>query len=213
MTAADVDVLRTRVAQADLRIAELQAWRAQVAQSGLPPAAFATTRGQTLSIQKAVREAQMAARRSRSSSPGPVTFSHPPSGLSTPGSVTARPAPSPSAQRRLRSGGRRARTTILIMAMASSAVGDASVHAVAPRRPPAPLPRRKAGTVRPSERAAVLVLCTEDSHRHIGKRQLSKEEHCAAKGAAMRCRRAVRGRQCLATWRFLGFGFLAGPVA
>jgi hypothetical protein len=89
MSAADVDVLRTRVAQADLRIAELQAWRAQVAQSGLPAAARATTQGQTVSIQEAVREAQMAARRSRPCSPGPVTFSHPPSGLSTPGGVTA----------------------------------------------------------------------------------------------------------------------------
>lgn len=93
MRAADIDSLRARVAAADLRIAELQAWRAQVVQAGPPLAALAATQGPTVSIHEAVREAQLAARRSRPSSQGPVTFSHPPSGLSTPGSVAgpARP--------------------------------------------------------------------------------------------------------------------------
>lgn len=86
MGAADVDVLRARVAQADLRIADLQAWRAQVAQTGVQ--ALAAPQGQTVSIHDAVRAAQSAACRSRPRSPA-VIFPPSASGVSTPGSSRA----------------------------------------------------------------------------------------------------------------------------
>ena len=89
MQAADIDQLRRRVAEADLRIAGLQAWRAQVAGrmdaaaprgSGTPDAAAERTMapavprgsgtpGAAVNIVEAVQMAQRAAHRSRPPSP------------------------------------------------------------------------------------------------------------------------------------------------
>lgn len=89
MDAADMAVLRERVAQNNQRVADLQAWRAA---QGMGAPAPAASRGAEVNIREAIHEAQRAARRSRPPSPGPVVFQAPVSAATSGVSTPVRPA-------------------------------------------------------------------------------------------------------------------------